>query len=187
MKVNEFMRISGELRVTHIPADLLRDDKPLAPDIIDLLVANGRVKMHRYSNVIVDQGLTAVSRMIGHGLGFPAVGAYGVSSVADLRVTTMHLGTTLNPPAPATTDTAISENPPSYIIGSVTAFYPSATSVTLAGVLPQAASSLNGFAFTEEGLLLANGALIAHVTFAPEVKIPSHAIQFEHTITVSRP
>lgn len=187
MKSNEFLRVRGHLRVIHIPVQFLAGDAPLAPAMIDLLAANGHVQIRRYSNVIVDQGLSAVSRMLGHGLGFPSVGPYGVSSIADLRVTTMKIGTTLSPPTPATIDTDISENPASYTINSVTAFYTSATSVTFAGVIPQAATALNGFAITEEGLFLANGAMLAHVTFPPEVKISSHAIQLEHEVEVSRP
>lgn len=187
MKANDFLQVRGELRVIHIPVEFLPGNAPLPPEMIDILVANGRARFHRYTNVIVDQGLSAVSRMLGHGLNFPAVGPFGVSSVADLRVTTMKLGTTLNPPTPLVTDTAISEPIPSYTINSVTAFYPTLTSVTLAGVVPQAVSALNGFALTEEGLFLSNGAMIAHVTFAPEVKIPSHSIQFEHTLVLSRP
>jgi len=178
--------LRGELRILSIPVEYLPDDRPLMPDLTRALVASGRASEHRYSNLIVDNGLSAVSRMLGHGLNFPSVGAGGVSNVSDLRVTTMKLGTTLNPTAPVTGNTNISENPPSYTVSFIAVYYPGLTSVTFAGVVPQAASALNGLALTEEGLFLANGVMIAHVTFPPEVKLSTHAIQLEHTFTITR-
>ena len=186
MNTDEFLTLRGELRIIQIPGDLLRGDKPLSPELVDALVADGRATERRYSNLIVDNGLSAVSRMLGHGLNFPDVGGQAVSNVSDLRVATMRLGTTLNPTAPVITDTDISEVPPSYIVSFVAVYYPTATKVTFAGVVPQAVTALNGQALTEEGLFLANGAMIAHVTFPPEVKLPTHAIQLEHSWTITR-
>lgn len=190
MKANDLLQVRGELCIYSIPGEFFdahNPHVPIGPEKLRALCANGLVREHRYSNIIVDNGLSAVSRMLGSGLGFPGVGGKPVMSYADLLVTRMDIGTTLNPTAPATTDTAISEAPPSYTINFLSVYYPTATSVRFAGVVPQAASALNGQALTEEGLFLANGAMIAHVTFSPEVKIPSHAIQLEHTITISRP
>lgn len=186
MEARESLFLRGELRILSIPGEYLSNDRPLAPVITQALVASGRAVEHRYSNLIVDNGLSAVSRMLGHGLNFPSVGGGGVASVADLRVSTMKLGTTLNPTAPATGNTDISENPPSYTVSFIAVYYPSTTAVTFAGVVPQGATALNGLALTEEGLFLANGVMIAHVTFPPEVKLPTHAIQLEHTWTVTR-
>jgi hypothetical protein len=190
MNSNDFLQVRGELCIYSIPGEFFDPHNPtvpIGPEKLRALCANGRVIEHRYSNVIVDNGLSAVSRMLGSGLGFPGVGGKPVSSVADLLVTRMDIGTTLNPPAPTTSDTAISEAIPSYQINFLSVYYPTATSVRFAGVVPQSVTALNGQALTEEGLFLANGAMIAHVTFAPEVKIPTHAIQLEHTITISRP
>lgn len=187
MKHHDRFRVRGELRVLHVPGDYIRDGRPLAPYQVEALIESGAILAHRYTNTIVDLGLSGISRLLGYGLGFPSVGGNPVASVADLRVTSMRLGTTLSPPSPATNDIDISENPASYTINALTAYYTSATSVTFAGVLPQATTALDGFAFTEEGLFFANGAMLAHVTFSPEVKIPTHAIQFEHIITITRP
>lgn len=190
MKARDLFQVHGELCIYSIPGEFFDPNdplKPIAPEKLRALCDSGLAQEHRYSNIIVDNGLSAVSRMLGSGLNFPDVGGKPVMSYADLLVTTMKLGTTLNPPAPATTDTAISEAIPSYTINFLGVYYPTATSVRFAGVVPQSATALNGSALTEEGLFLANGAMIAHVTFSPEVKIASHAIQLEHQITVSRP
>lgn len=186
MKFNEALFLRGELRVIHLPGEFVYQDWPVNPEMVDVLLANDRARAMVYPNLIVDTGLSAVSRMLGHGLNFPSVGAFGVTGVADLRVASMRLGTTLNPTAPVVGNTDISESPPSYEITFVTAFYPSATSVTFAGVVPQAVTMLNGQALTEEGLFLSNGAMLAHVIFPPEVKLPTHAIQLEHTFSFSR-
>lgn len=190
MKSIDFIQVRGELCIYSIPGEFFdphAPDMPIGPEKLRALCSNGFAIEHRYSNVIVDNGLSAVSRMLGSGLSFPGVGGHAVTSIADLLVTRMDIGTTLNPPAPATSDIAISEAIPSYTINFLSVYYPTLTSVRFAGVVPQAVTALNGQALTEEGLFLANGAMIAHVTFAPEVKIPSHAIQLEHTITISRP
>lgn len=186
MKFDESLRLRGELRIIQIPGEFVRDDRPVDPELLDALIASGRASAKRYSNLIVDNGLSAVSRMLGHGLSFPSVGGQPVSSVADLRVASMRIGTTLNPVAPVITNTDISEVPPSYTIGFIAVYYPGLTSVTFAGVVPQAVTALNGQALTEEGLFLENGAMIAHVTFLPEVKLPTHAVQLEHTFTITR-
>lgn len=139
-----------------------------------------------YSNLVTDSGLSVISRLIGFGRNFPGAGGLGVVDVNSLAFAYMRFGTTVNPPAPLVTDTDISEDPPSYESNLLTVYYPGDTTVTIAGIVPQAESSLNGSAFTEEGIFVENGAMLAHVTFPPEVKLPTHAIQFEHSLTVAR-
>jgi hypothetical protein len=161
---------------------------PLSPDAVDRLCHTGRAHAScRYENLVVDTGLEIIRALIGFGLNFPTTGAFGVQDTSDLQITSMRIGSALSPPAPAAGDTDISVVPPLYTILGVTAFYPSATSVTLAGVVPQAQSALDGVGLTEEGAFAENGAMLARVTFPAEVKIPTHALQFEHQIFIGRP
>jgi hypothetical protein len=189
MKVNDLLSLRGSLRVAHIPGDCYTDpQKALPPDVVDALCACGRAHASPvYENLVVDTGLEIIRALIGFGLGFPTTGAFGVQATTDLQITEMRIGNDTSPPAPTGADTDISVVPPTYTIPFVSVFYPTASSVTLVGVVPQAESTLDGVGITEEGMFAFNGAMLARVTFPAEVKIPTHALQFEHTITVARP
>lgn len=189
MRANDALRLRGELRLIQIPGDAFvgKDPcRPIDPVAVRELCRCGRARERVLANMVTDSGLSVISRLIGFGRNFPAAGGHGVTSVDDLAFSYMRLGTTLNPPAVLATDIDISESPPSYQIDALTVFYPGDTTVTIAGVVPQAVSALDGFAFTEEGLFVENTAMLAHVVFSPEVKLPTHAIQIEHTFSVSR-
>lgn len=186
--MNDLIQIRGQLRVCQIPGACLQDPRcGIDPREVDDLARRGHAQIKTVrDNLIVDGGLGAVSRLLGFGQGFNQVGGIGFASVSDLQVTEMRLVSNPAASAPLATDTDVSLNPPTYAATPVTVFYPSDTSVTLVAVIPQAQSSLDGIGFNEEGLFLANGALIARVLFPAEVKLPTNAIQFEHTITVQR-
>lgn len=190
MIVNDLLRIRGSLRIAHIPGHCYHDHDcaALSPDQVDSLCAQGLAHASPiYENLVVDTGLEILRAMIGSGLGFPTTGAFGASDASDLLIATMRLGNASTPAAPAAGDTDISVSPATFTVPTVSVFYPSATSITIVGVVPQAQTSLDGVGITEEGLFAFNGAMFARVTFPAEVKIPTHALQFEHTITVARP
>lgn len=183
----DHLRVRGFLRVTHVRGEDLPDpSKPLAPAALEELCKAGRAHRNQdpVENLVVDVGKDGIAKMIGHGQNFPSVGGFGVTDVSDLQPATMRVGNANSPPTPDPSDTDISVVPATYTIQFVSVFYPAAATVTLAGVIPQGESSLDGVSITEEGVFLQNGAMLARVTFAPEVKIPSHAIQFEHSIVV---
>lgn len=189
MIINDLLSIRGSLRIAHIPGHCFDHDcKALHPDLVDSLCARGVAHASPvYENLVVDVGLEIMRAMIGSGLGFPITGAFGASDADDLRITTMRIGDASAPVAPAAGDVDISVVPATFEIPFVSVFYPTPTSITLVGVVPQAQTSLDGVGITEEGMFAFNGAMFARVTFPAEVKIPTHALQFEHTITVARP
>ena len=181
------LAIRGQLRIVHLEADCLDDpQRSLPPDVVDRMVAEGRAKVSTVvDNLIVDGGLGAVSRLLGFGRSFPSVGGIGVTDINDLQIASMQLAGAAFPPTPAATDTGLSTTP-LFTATALSVYYPDATSVVIAGVIPQANSALDGMPITEEGLFLANGAMIAKVVFPAEVKVPTNAIQFEHRIAVTR-
>lgn len=189
MKANDLLSIRGSLRIVHIPGHCYGlDGAALSPERVDALCAQGVAHASPiYENLVVDVGLEIIRALLGFGQGFPTTGAFGVQDPTDLQIATMRIGDALTPPAPAVGDTDISVVPATFTIPFVSAFYPTAASTTLVGVVPQAQTSLDGVGITEEGLFAFNGAMLARVTFPAEVKIPTHALQFEHTITVARP
>lgn len=189
MKVNELLSIRGSLRIVHIPGDCYTDpERALPPDVVDALCASGRAHASAiYENLVVDTGLEIIRALLGFGQNFPTTGAFGVQAPSDLQIATMRIGNAITPPAPLGTDTDISVVPPTFTIPFVSVFYPTTSACTLVGVVPQAQTSLDGVGITEEGAFAFNGAMLVRVTFPAEVKIPTHALQFEHTLTVGRP
>lgn len=187
MKAHDLLRIRGSLRIAHIPGDCYADPtKAISPDEVDSLCAKGIAHASQiYENLVVDVGLEIIRALLGFGQGFPTTGAFGVQDPSDLQIATMRIGNALSPPAPAVGDIDVSAL--IFTIPFVSVFYPTGSSTTLVGVVPQAQTSLDGIGITEEGLFAFNGAMLARVTFPAEVKIPTHALQFEHTITVARP
>jgi len=189
MKAHDLLSIRGSLRIVHIPGHCYHAGcKALSPDEVDSLCRRGIAHASPvFENLVVDVGLEIIRALLGFGQGFPTTGAFGVQDPTDLQIATMRIGNALAPAAPAAGDTDISVVPATYEIPFVSAFYPTASSTTLVGVVPQAATALDGVGITEEGMFAFNGAMLARVTFPAEVKIPTHALQFEHTITVARP
>jgi len=189
MKANDLLSIRGSLRIVHVPGHCYEDGcAALSPERVDVLCAQGVAHAsHVFENLVVDVGLEIIRALLGFGQGFPTTGAFGAQAASDLQIATMRIGNATTPPAPVAADIDISVVPATFTIPSVSAFYPTAASTTLVGVVPQAQSSLDGVGITEEGLFAFNGAMLARVTFPAEVKIPTHAIQFEHQITVARP
>lgn len=188
MIANDLLRIRGSLRIAHIPGHCYHDHncEALSPDQVDSLCAQGLAHASPiYENLVVDVGLEIMRAMIGSGLGFPTTGAFGASDASDLSIATMRIGDASTPAAPSAGDTDIAS--PIYTIPSVSVFYPSATTITIVGVIPQAENALDGVGITEEGMFAFNGAMFARVTFPAEVKIPTHSMQLEHTISVGRP
>lgn len=188
MRSKSVLTVRGHVRVVHIPVHYMSEglDRPLAPSLVTDLCDRGHAFANVHENIVTDSGLGVISRLVGFGKGFSFAGPYGVLDINSLEFSFMRLGSTIGPPTPAAADNDISEDPPTYQINALSVYYPSATSVTIAGVLPQAVSALNGTPITEEGLFVANGAMLAHVTFPAEVKLPTHAMQFEHTFTFAR-
>ena len=192
MKIHDVgFGLVGRVRATLIlPEDLGPDPAtPIHPDVVSHLVRRGRatVLLDEEDNLVVDVGLSAVARMLGHGENFPTVGGFPVNDVTDLRISTMKLGNDPTPAAPAVGDTDISVSPATHTISFVSFFYPDTVTTTAAGVVGVGESDLDGVGITEEGLFLANGALVARATFSAVVKVPTHAVQFEHSIQVVRP
>lgn len=188
MRAHDLLRIRGSLRVVHIPAEHICGCECLPPDVVDALLRAGKCRAScLHENLVVDTGLEIIRAMLGGGFGFPTTGAFGVQDVSDLRISSMRFGNSLAPPAPVVGDTDISVSPATYTSTSVTVYYPTNDSITIVGVIPEAVTSLNGVGISEEGMFAANGAMLARVTFSPEVKLPTHALQFEHTITIGRP
>ena len=174
MRAHDLIRIRGSLRVVHIPAAHMHGCDCLPPDVVDALLRDG--KCHAsclHENLVVDTGLEIIRAMLGGGFGFPTTGAFGVQDVSDLRISSMRFGNDLAPVAPAAGDTDIGVVPATYTSTSVTVFYPTAASITIVGVIPQAETTLNGIGISEEGMFAANGAMLARVTFSPEVKLPT--------------
>ena len=188
MQVRDRSGIRGYVRAIQLAPECLPEPTtPIPPDVVDEHVRRGRAKvLMEQDNLVVDLGLSALSRMLGHGENFPGFGGFGVSSVADLRISSMRLGDGTSPPAPAVSDTDISVNPATFTTTSVTAFYPDEVTTTFAGIIPQATAALDGIGITEEGLFLANEAMFARATFSAVVKVPANAVQFEHSIQVVR-
>jgi len=189
MRAHDLLSIRGSLRIAHIPHECMGADPcaGLPPDVVDALVRAGKCHVSCiHENLVVDTGLEIIRAMLGSGLGFPTTGAFGVQAQADLLVSSMKFGSALAPAAPANGDTDISVTP-IYSTTAVSVFYPTASSITIVGVIPQAQTALDGVGISEEGMFVSNGAMLARVTFSPEVKLPTHALQFEHTLVLNRP
>jgi len=190
MNANDTLQLRGAVRIVHIPGNCMGKDpcQPVNPSLVDQMQLRGedvRVTPH-YENIVVDDGLAILRALIGFGENFPLTGAFGATDINQLKISTMKIGNASSPSVPSGTDTDISITP-AYTIPFVSFFYPTQFSVTMVGVVPQAQASLDGVGITEEGSFALNGAMLARVTFPPEVKIPTHALQFEHSITMARP
>lgn len=176
--MNDGLRLIGRLRVIDLPSD-----EPLFGDELAHAIERGHARIDFVStNLLVNQGLSVFSRIIGNNVGAPLVGGSGFTTLSDITVRTMDLGNTTSPPTPAITDTtgvgALVYSPPLIVT------YPDNYSVMFSGVIPQ--SELIGTTITEECLKLGNGKVFAKKAPFSTLKTGSHAKQFDHTIIVSR-
>lgn len=182
------LTIQGRLRVSRIAASSMpTDGRPLSDAELRRLVLRGRADEFETSNLVVDLGLSAISRMIGFGLGAPNVtngtDTVGVSDYTDLQITEMRLGNLNNPTAPTAADNDM-EDPILLTTITPTVTYPGNAQVRWSGTLP--ANAFTGDQVTEEGLFLENGALFARTTFAPQAIVSGSGLQFDHTFTLAR-
>jgi len=179
--MRESLGIVGELRVIR-----LSDDRLLFGDDLNRALDAGQAQIElEQKNIIVDIGLSMISRIIGGNAGLPQVyhptTPFGFSSITDIAVAKMELGNAAVPPVPAAGDTtgvgALLFTP------NLTVTYPDNFSVQFSGLVPKA--DFDGETFTEEALLLRNGQLFAKTRFS-KAKTASFALQFDHKFTFSR-
>lgn len=155
-------------------------------------------------NLVVDDGLSAISRLIGGGHGLSAVGAgattYPLLTLSGASVGSMLLGTRdgLAPAAPGDGDLGPIPGPfiPSGagFVGRFTAAggtlavsYPSATAVRFTAAIGSGLWNAPNPPITEEMLLTEMGTVFARVVLpAPVQTTPSSGVSFVHEITFSR-
>lgn len=145
------------------------------------VTAKRRTLVLHKRNLVVNIGLSAVSRLLGGNVGAPSVGGGGFSTLDDIAVSTMRLGNHPSPTIPAVGDTVGVQQ--LIYTPALSVSYPDDYSVTFEGTIP--ATDGNGLTITEEALLLRNGLLFARTTFAVP-KTNAAALLFTHTISFSR-
>lgn len=177
MYSRDSFRCRGILTVTR----LYRADRMLHGKEMYEALRRGEALTRCQCNIVVDLGLSAISRLLGGGANSPTVGGTGVGDINEIAVGKMEIGNTVTPPTPAAGDTtgvgALVYTPPLVVT------YPSATSVLFSGLVP--ATELNGTTLTEEALKLKNGKLFAKTIFS-EPKTSSFGLQFDHEIIIER-
>lgn len=132
-------------------------------------------------NLVVDVGLSILSRFLGRNRGAPLVGGTGFSDIDDLTIDRMQLGSTSAPAAPVAGDTTgVGTLLPAF---PLTVSYPTTTSIRFSSVIP--IGELVGTTITEEALLTINSKVFAKTTFSIR-KTGSAALQFVHTINFAR-
>ncbi len=167
----------GRLRITRTDGDAILCDEDVT--------RYGQVVFDE-ENLIVNYGLSAISRMIGGCAGSATVGGQGVTDPHDLAVTSMVLGNDPSPTTPANADTTGVSMPT--FSPNLFVTYPSAYRVKFSGMLPKTESV--GETITEEALYLKMQISGSPVVFAKKVfsqlKTSAYALQFDHLITVAR-
>lgn len=152
-----------------------------ADDLAAAVLDGAAVKAVETHNLVVNQGLEAIAKFLGNNLGAPSVGGSTFSTLEDITVGAMDLGSTVSPTAPANADTAsvgtLVYSPP------IVVTYPTPYAVKFSGLVP--ITEANGVTFTEEALKLRNGKVFAKATFS-KAKTSAYALQFDHTITFTR-
>lgn len=186
--MREGIGVQGRLTITRVAsAAACRLRRPLTSSQMAWLLDRGLAdRRQRIENLIVDLGLSVISRLIGFALNNPVVSngvdSYPLTSLDDLQITTMQLGDLATPTAPAAGDNSLEDSPAAYSPSPLVTTYSDAYTVMISGLVPM--GDANGTTFTEEALLTSVGALLARTTFLPEPKVPTHAIQFDHEFTV---
>lgn len=156
------------------------------------------------SNMVVDDGLSAISRLIGGGYGVPSVGAgmttYPLGDLAGAAVGRMLLGTRAALPPVTGADGDLGPIPninvPSNgaLIGSfstadstLVVSYPTTTSVRFTATLPAGSWNAPSSAITEEMLLTAMGTVFARVILGTPVNTTAGTgLSFAHDIILNR-
>ena len=178
MHAHEAISVKGMFRVLSVPEDRIHTPEEVARGIRD-----GKIRVdYEHHNLIVNQGLQAIAKILGGGAGAPEVGGVGVFNITDLVVNRMELGNSPSPPAPVVTDIVSVVNlvyVPQLLIN-----YAGPYTVRFSGVVRHA--ELNGTTFTEEALKMTNGLVFAKVNGFSVLKQVTAAKQFDHEIVFSR-
>jgi len=169
----------GELTVIEHQAE-----RVLTPLELEHALACGDARViAKTSNLILDSGLSALSRFLGNNAGAPLVGGVGFSSTDDLTVGEMLIGNHPSPQEPTAQDTTAALSP--RLTLPVTVTYPTETSIQFEALV--AISESNGISFSEEALILRNGVIFAKTTITPpKLKTSANAVQFNHRISIGR-
>jgi hypothetical protein len=149
--------IRGRLRALAIPSDA-----PLIGDELQQALEDGRAQIILdQKNLIVNQGMSIISRFLGNNINAPLInGGSGFSTLSDITIGGMRLGSTVTPPLPSVTDTS---SVGTLVYSPVlTVSYPTNFSIKFSGVVP--ITQLIGTTITEE----------------------ANAIQFDHVIDFAR-
>jgi hypothetical protein len=178
--------VTGHLTVTRIPSRVL--GRRLLPfttsELHELRMKGNAYDVDAGANLITDLGLSALRCAFGGGANSPVVSngvqVYPVTSLAGLAVSQMKLGNIASPTLPAVSDFQRQTAPVTYTITAISVTYPDLTSVSIGGLVP--AETLVGTTFTEEGLFIAAGAMIARRTITPVTQIPGFGLQFTHRL-----
>lgn len=185
------LKVTGELRIT-----ALRINRLLSSEELALAILRGLAfPVVKAENLIVWQGLTALTALLGGGSGSPVVGGDTMdeATVRDLAVVQMLVTKQTSPSAPVGFDTGLEgstewEFHTKYAGGAgpgdslLTVSYPNPLQVKFSGLIPQ--PDKGDETFTEEGLFSNNSKLIARTTFS-KLKTTAFALQFDHTITLT--
>jgi hypothetical protein len=155
-------------------------------------------------NLVVDDGLSAISRLLGGGHGVPAVGAglttYPLVALSGAAVGTMLLGTRDGLSPPTGGDGDLGPIPPgdvasgggfrgqfSTAAGTLVVTYPSALAVTFTATADAGAWNAPNPPITEEMLLTEMGTVFARVVLSlPVQTTSSNGLAFIHDILLSR-
>jgi len=170
--MHDSFAVRGRLRVFAINDDIVSSDPTVS----------GRLLLDQH-NLVVNQGLSALSRLLGGGAGTPLVSGVAFSSLDEIAVKTMELGSAAVPPPPQATDVggvgSLVYTP------SLVVTYPDAYTVRFQGVLPLL--ELVGTTITEECLRLANNLVFAKVKLVtPVLKTNTTALAFLHDVSIER-
>ena len=178
--MRHLLSVCGRLQIYN----LMNDTVLIGHDLEAACAAGAAVLAYDQHNLIVNNGLSAISRFLGNNINAPTInGGSGFSTLADLTIGTMALGSSVSPAPPVVTDsTSVATLVYSPVL-SVS--YPTAFSIRFSGVLP--IGELIGTTITEEALKTVSGLVFAKVALAtPYMKTGANAAQFDHTITFAR-
>jgi hypothetical protein len=173
-----------------------RSPRPVPPHLIQQAIELGVMKrVFRVSNLVVANGLAAMSAMQAGGQGNPTVGGIVItpSNFQNLYVDSMKLTDFAAATVPTEADVALQgtpvwvgskDGPPSADALMLVTYppYPSQSLVNYSVVIPPL--SLVGVKLYEEALFAKNGVMIARVTYYYEKQ--NQGLQLDHTIQFMR-
>lgn len=183
--------LKGTLQITRIQRrafEPLRVQRPFDPVTLQgLRFAQVAVLSQTVENMVVNLGLSAISRLVGFGLAAPDVtngtDTFGVTDIDSLKIDTMKFGNLNSPTAPTAADNDLEDSTPLTSV-TPTASYPGNYTIRWSGLIP--ADTFVGDQVTEEALFLENDALFARTTFSPEAIVSGFAVQFDHDFVFAR-